>query len=53
MFLMSLNSLSQKQLQLINIPLHGNVLDSYLCSVTSWRKGQISLRTDAALHLQL
>lgn len=54
MFSMSLNSLSGTQLQPINnVPVDKNILDSYLCSVTSWGKGQIGLRTDAALHLQL
>lgn len=54
MLLMSSNSLSEKQLQLIgNVPIDGNILDSYLCSVTSWGEGQIGVGTDAALHLQL
>lgn len=54
MFLMSLNSLSEEQLQPIsNVPVDGNIFGSYPCSVTSWGKGQIGVGTDAALPLQL
>lgn len=54
MFLMPLNSLSETQLQPINnVPVDGNILGSYLCSVTSWGKAEIGLRTEAVLDLQL